>query len=66
LVLLGFIKLARRMIGYTFGMAVDNQETDKTHFLNQGVLTLAHGLFKWEDIRVYMEKARLLPRPGPL
>ncbi|WP_256681166.1 DUF6708 domain-containing protein [Pseudomonas sp. IC_126] len=41
---------------YTLGMALDNPKTDKTHFLNQGVLTPAHGLSKWEAIRVYMEK----------
>ena len=44
------------MSTYTLGMALDNPKTDKTHFLNQGVLTPAHGLSKWEAIRVYMEK----------
>ena len=44
------------MSGYTFGMAIDNPKTDKTHFLNQGVLTPVHGLSKWEAIRTYMEK----------
>jgi hypothetical protein len=44
------------MSSYTLGMAVDNLKTDKTHFLNQGVLTPAHGLSKWEAIRTYMEK----------
>lgn len=44
------------MTTYTLGMALDNPKTDKTHFLNQGVLTPAHGMSKWEAIRVYMEK----------
>ncbi len=44
------------MSTYTLGMALDNSKTDKTHFLNQGVLTPAHGLSKWEAIRVFMEK----------
>ena len=44
------------MSNYTLGMALDNPKTDKTHFLNQGVLTPAHGLSKWEAIRMYMEK----------
>jgi hypothetical protein len=44
------------MSTYTLGMALHNPKTDKTHFLNQGVLTPAHGLSKWEAIRVYMEK----------
>lgn len=44
------------MSTYSLGMALDNPKTDKTHFLNQGVLTPAHGLSKWEAIRVYMAK----------
>lgn len=44
------------MSTYTFGMAIDNPRTDKTHFLTHGVFTPAHGISKWEAIRAYMEK----------
>lgn len=44
------------MSTYTFGMAIDNPSTDKTHFLTHGVFTPAHGISKWEAIRAYMEK----------
>ena len=41
---------------YTFGMAFDDPSADLVHFVNQGLMTPAHGLGKWEAIRVYMEK----------
>ncbi|MHC8336665.1 hypothetical protein [Pseudomonas sp. HLT2-19-2] len=41
---------------YTFGMAFDDSKADVVHFVRQAVMTPAHGLGKWEAIRVYMEK----------